>query len=252
MAGTAVSGGLAARRTWRPAVLVDRRAETRSAHTLVFDVDGWPSHFPGQHLDLRLTAEDGYQAARSYSLAAPPDGQRVEITVQRTEGGEVSPFLTDDFAIGDAAEVRGPLGGWFVWRPEQKEPILLVAGGSGVVPLMSMIRARKRGNSDVEFRLLYSVRSPEDRLFAEELEDLVQNEAGVAVTWIYTRTAPPDSRRSASRLSVEDLRMYGWSPEDEPTTYVCGPTSFVESVATALISIGHDPSRIKTERFGGS
>lgn len=249
MAGTALSGRLTTRRSWRAATLVDRRHESTSAQTLVFDVDGWLDHLPGQHLDLRLTAPDGYQATRSYSLAGPARDQRVEITVQRTAGGEVSPFLTDALPIGGVVEVRGPLGGWFVWRPEQVEPVLLVGGGSGVVPLMAMIRARPQTGKP-GFRLLCSVKTPDDRLYATELEHAASPDMGVR--WIYTRHAPTCDPRSPGRLRGEDLDEHGWPPDAQPICYVCGPTGFVESASELLLAAGHPASQIKTERFGGA
>jgi ferredoxin-NADP reductase len=217
----------------------------------VLEVDGWPEHLAGQHLDLRLTAEDGYQATRSYSLAAPLDGNRVAITVQRTSGGEVSPFLTDVLAVGDMLEVRGPVGGWFVWMPDHKGLVLLIGGGSGVVPLMAMVRARPRG-SVASFRLIYSVRTPDDRLYAPELTRLATEDDGVDVTWIYTRSAPPGDSRPVGRLGPQDIRDHGWSPHLTPTCYVCGPTGFVESTAALLLAAGHDESRVRTERFGSA
>jgi len=250
MARAAVPGGLRVRRTWRPATLVDRRIETPSARTLVLEVEGWAGHLPGQHVDVRLTAEDGYQTSRSYSLAAPADGARLELTVQRTAGGEVSPFLADELAPGDQVEVRGPLGGWFVWRPEEVGPVLLVAGGSGVVPLMAMVRARA-GVSRAPFRLVYSVRAPEDRIYAPELRRRAQEDGGLDVAYVYTRAAPEDDPRPAGRIRAEDLVAHGWPPDFEPTCYVCGPTPFVEAVAGLLVAQGHPSDRIRTERFGG-
>ena len=250
MARAAVPGGLSARRAWRPAVLVDRRTESPSARTLVLEVDEWAGHLAGQHVDVRLTAEDGYQTARSYSLAAPPDGRRLEITVQRAEGGEVSPFLADDLAVGDRVEVRGPLGGWFVWRSGEPGPVLLVAGGSGVVPLMAMIRARA-GASRAPFRLVYSVRTPEDRLYADELRRRAAEDGGLDVSYVFTRSAPEGSPRPVGRIRADDLSAHGWPADFEPTCYVCGPTPLVEAVAGLLVAAGHDPDRIRTERFGG-
>jgi ferredoxin-NADP reductase len=255
MARAAVSGGLRVRRTWRPAVLVERRPETPSAATLVLDVPGWPGHLAGQHVDVRLTAPDGYQAARSYSLAAPADGERIEITVQAVPDGEVSSFLVGDAASGDSMEVRGPVGGWFVWKPENSGPVLLVAGGSGVVPLMAMIRSRDAtgpGTDRAPFRLIYSVRGPADRIYDHELQRRVGEDSDLDVTLIYTRTAPAGAPRPTGRISIDDLVSYGWAAELEPTCYVCGPTGFVETVANLLIFLGHDPSKIKTERFGPS
>jgi ferredoxin-NADP reductase len=205
----------------------------------------------GQHVDVRLTAEDGYQASRSYSLAAPADGDRLEITVQRLSDGEVSPFLTDGLAVGDPVEARGPFGGWFVWRPDDSGPVLLVAGGSGIVPLMAMIRARA-GVSRAPFRLVYSVRTPDDRIYASELRRRVAEDGGLDVAWVHTRIAPDGDPRPPGRLRAEDLTAHGWPPDFEPTCYVCGPTGFVEAAATLLTGAGHDPARIRTERFGGA
>jgi ferredoxin-NADP reductase len=246
---------LRVRRAWRPAVLVERRQETPSASTLVLDVPGWPGHLAGQHVDVRLTAPDGYQAARSYSIAAPADGERIQITVQAVPDGEVSSFLVGDATAGDSLEVRGPVGGWFVWKPDDSGPVLLVAGGSGVVPLMAMIRARDRSeprNDRARFRLIYSVREPADRIYDHEMRRRVAEDSGLDVSVVYTRTAPEGESRPTGRISIDDLVSYGWAAELEPTCYVCGPTGFVETVANLLIFLGHDPSKIRTERFGPS
>jgi ferredoxin-NADP reductase len=234
---------------------VDRRPETPSASTLVLKVPDWPGHLPGQHIDVRLTAPDGYQAARSYSLAAPVDGDQVEITVQAVPDGEVSSYLVGDARSGDSVEIRGPVGGWFVWRPQDAGSVLLVAGGSGVVPLMCMIRSRAMRSAHISaapFRLIYSVRTPEDTIYAEELRHRAAEDNGLEVTFVYTRTAPEDESRPAGRLRIDDLVSHGWPAESEPTCYVCGPTGFVETVADLLIFLGHDPSKIRTERFGPS
>jgi ferredoxin-NADP reductase len=248
MARAAIPGGLKVRRAWRPAHLVERRPETESASTLVLEVTGWPGHLAGQHVDVRLTAPDGYQAARSYSLAAPTNGDRIEITVQRVPDGEVSSYLADEAGNGDTVEVRGPVGGWFVWKPDSV-PVLLVAGGSGVVPLMAMIRSRD-GVSPTPFRLIYSVRTPDDRIYDHELRRRATEDSGLDITFLYTRTAPAGEPRSVGRITAQDLLTYGWRPDLEPTCYVCGPTPFVETVADLLIDLGHDPTRIRTERFG--
>jgi len=232
-------------------VLVDRWAETSSASTLVLEVDDWPGHLAGQHVDVQLTAEDGYQASRSYSLAAPADGDRIEITVQRLPRGEVSPFLVDELAPEAVLEVRGPLGGWFVWRAKDRGPVLLVAGGSGIVPLMAMIRARA-GVSRAPFRLLYSVRTPQDRIYAAELHRRAEDDGGLDVAWVHTRTAPAGDPRPPGRLGADDLAGHGWPPDGDATCYVCGPTGFVEAASTLLLAAGHDPGRIRTERFGGA
>jgi ferredoxin-NADP reductase len=251
MARAAVPGGLKVRRAWRPAELVERRPETESASTLVLEVPGWSGHLAGQHVDVRLTAPDGYQAARSYSLAAPTNGDRIEITVQRVADGEVSSYLADEVRSGDFVEVRGPVGGWFVWKPEDGGPVLLVSGGSGVVPLMAMIRSRD-GASPTPFRLIYSVRSPEDRIYDHELWRRATEDDGLEVKFLYTRTVPDGEMRSVGRITAEDLVAYGWPADLEPTCYVCGPTAFVETVSDLLISLGHDPAMIRTERFGPS
>jgi ferredoxin-NADP reductase len=234
---------------WRVARLAEYRDETPTARTLVLDAPGWPGHLPGQHADVRLTAEDGYSAQRSYSIAAPADGDRIELTVQRLPDGEVSPYLTEVFSVGDPVEIRGPVGGWFVWRPAATEPILLVAGGSGVVPLMAMIRARRQAGSRVPFRLIYSVRSPAEVFYAAELR---QPPPGVDLSYVYTREAPDGWPRPPGRISVADVNTGGWPPDFEPTCFVCGPTGFVEAVADILVALGHDPGRVKTERFGPS
>jgi ferredoxin-NADP reductase len=251
MERAAVSGGLKVRRAWRAARLIERRTETASASTLVLEVPGWPGHLAGQHVDVRLTAPDGYQAARSYSLAAPSNGDRVEITVQRVADGEVSSYLADEARSGDSLEVRGPVGGWFVWRPEDNRPVLLVAGGSGVVPLMAMIRSRD-GVSPAPFRLIYSVRAPEDQIYHQELRRRATHDGGLDVRVIYTRSAPEGEQRPVGRISADDLVSHGWPADAEPTCYVCGPTAFVEAVSDLLVTLGHDPAKIKTERFGPS
>ena len=239
-----------ARRAWRRATLVERRAETVTAHTLVLEVDGWTGHLGGQHVDVRLTADDGYQATRSYSLAAPAVGPRLELTVQRVQDGEVSTYLTEVAAVGDEVEVRGPLGGWFVWRPEEKAPVMLVAGGSGLVPLMAMVRARAEAGSRAPFRLVASVRTPEDRLYADELRRRRSDDGGLDVTWLYTRRAPDGERRAPGRVTAADLAAHGWPPDFEPLVFVCGPTAYVETASTLLVEAGHDASRVRTERFG--
>jgi ferredoxin-NADP reductase len=231
---------------WQSARLVDLRAETAAARTLRFDVPGWGGHLPGQHVDVRLTAEDGYTAQRSYSLSAPPDGSNVEITVQLVGDGEVSPYLVEAMEIGDQVEILGPLGGWFVWRAEQPEPIALIGGGSGVAPLMAMRRAHAQASSTVPMRLIYSVRTPDDVYFASEL----RAEQDTAV--LFTRTAPDGDTRGAHRIDAHDIATYGLPPESQPTCYVCGPTPFVESVITLLLDAGHDPTRIRAERFGAT
>jgi ferredoxin-NADP reductase len=231
------------RLTWRVGRLVEARTETPTARTLVLDVAGWPGHLAGQHVDVRLTAPDGYSTQRSYSLAAPADGDRVSLTVQRIDDGEVSPYLTDVFSVGDPVELRGPVGGWFVWRPADTAPVLLVAGGSGLVPLMAMLRARAEARSRVPFRLVYSVRTRADALYADELRTRARDDHGLDVTYVYTREGD-------RRVGVATLNTHGWPAALEPTCYVCGPTGFVEAASDILVALGHDARRIRTERFG--
>jgi ferredoxin-NADP reductase len=244
MAGTAVLGRL----TWRAADLVDVMPETQRATTLVFDVPGWAGHRAGQHVDVRLTAEDGYQTERSYSISSAPDGTRIALTVVRIEDGEVSPYLTGELRPGDQIELRGPVGGYFVWEPAHGGPLLLVAGGSGIAPLMAMIRLRAAVGSDAEIRLLASSRSWEDIVYREELERL----AGDGLTVVHTLTAsrPSGWTGYARRVDADMLADIGPSPAAQPHAFVCGPTPFVEAVAEALVTLGHEPRRVKTERFG--
>jgi ferredoxin-NADP reductase len=244
MARAAVLGRL----TWQVAEVADVVDETPRVKTIAFDVPGWPGHRAGQHVDVRLTAEDGYQAQRSYSIASPPDGTRVELTVERLDDGEVSPYLTDELRPGDRIELRGPVGGYFVWEPSQGGPLLLVAGGSGVVPLMAMIRARVAAGSDAETRLLLSSRGWDEVIYRDELERLRGD--GLSVVHTLTRSQPPDWTGYARRVDAEMLADVGPSPAELPHAYVCGPTPFVEAVAEALVQLGHDPRMVKTERFG--
>jgi ferredoxin-NADP reductase len=249
MARAAVPGRL----NWRVATLAEARQETPSARTLVLDVPDWPGHLPGQHVDVRLTAPDGYSAQRSYSIASawPADG-KVELTIQRVPDGEVSTYLTDTFSVGDPIELRGPVGGWFVWREARPAPVLLVAGGSGVVPLMAMIRARGAVRGLQPFRLIYSVRTPQDACYARELARRVREDPGLDVRYVYTRETPPGWPEPAKRLGVATVNTYGWPPDFGPDCFVCGPTSFVETAADILVALGHDPQIIRTERFGGT
>jgi ferredoxin-NADP reductase len=251
MARAAVPGRLGGRLAWRIARLSEHRDETPTARTLVLEVPGWPGHLAGQHVDVRLTAADGYSTQRSYSLAAPADGDRVELTVQRVPDGEVSPYLTEVFSVGDPVELRGPVGGWFVWHPSQPDPVLLIAGGSGIVPLMAMIRARQTADGRAPFRLIYSVRTPVESYYADELRRLA-SDGGLEVTYVYTRATPEGWSAPPRRLSVADIDTGGWPPECQPSCFVCGPTGFVETVANLLVALGHDPRRVKTERFGPS
>jgi ferredoxin-NADP reductase len=239
---------------WRPAVTEDVRRETATAVTIVLRVEGWPGHAAGQHVDVRLTAPDGYTASRSYSIASAAGGagtDLVEVTVELVEDGEVSSYLTQDLRAGDRLEVRGPVGGWFVWRPEQPGragPLQLVAGGSGVVPLMAMLRTRAATGSSTPTSLVYSTRSPETAIYRTEIDALAARGDGLAVTWAWTRKAP--GRAPTGRVDAALLAAATWPPADQPTCYVCGPTGFVEAVADLLVGAGHDPARVRTERFG--
>jgi ferredoxin-NADP reductase len=245
-----VADGLAPKLPWRVARVVDSEPETESAQTIGIAVPGWGGHLAGQHIDLKLTAEDGYSAQRSYSLSRPAEGERIELTVQQIADGEVSPYLVG-VCPGEEIELRGPIGGWFVWRPAEKARILLIAGGSGIVPLMAMLRQRIVLGS-AEFRLVYSVHSPADVYYARELSHLDRDCDWLRVAVVYTRVATPQTARPPGRIGVGDLAVPGWTPDDSLRVYVCGPTGFVESVTTKLIGQGHRPSAIRTERFGPS
>jgi ferredoxin-NADP reductase len=236
MAGAAVLGRL----IWRVATVDEVVEETPRTRTLVLAVDGWDGHRAGQHMDIRLTAEDGYQAERSYSIASGPDDGRLELTVELIEDGEVSPYLVDELRPGDVFEVRGPIGGYFAWEPAEGGPLLLVGGGSGVVPLRSMLRARPAG---VPARLIYSARTFDDVIYRDELEAL-----GDDVLLTLSREQRAGVRHG--RVNGDLLREAGFAASEEPRIFVCGPTSFVESVASAFVELGHPPERIKTERFG--
>jgi ferredoxin-NADP reductase len=246
MARAAVPGRL----SWLVADVLDVVSETPRVKTIVFDVPGWPGHRAGQHVDIRLTAEDGYQAQRSYSIASTPDGTLVELTVERLDDGEVSPYLTDELRPGDQIELRGPVGGYFVWEAAQGGPLLLVAGGSGVAPLMAMIRARDAASSDAETLLLLSSRGWEDVIYRDELER--RGGDGLTVVHTLTRSQPPGWTGYARRVDAEMLAAVAPGPAEQPLGYVCGPTPFVEAVAEALVQLGHQPHRVKTERFGST
>lgn len=236
-------------RGWRTASLSRAHELTPTARSLTFVVPGWPGNEAGQHVDIRLTAPDGYQAVRSYSIASIGAGDEVELAVERLQDGEVSPFLVKELELGDTVELRGPLGGWFIWRPDQVQPVQLVAGGSGVVPLVAMTRAHAHSGSTVPMHLLYSVRGPDNAFFRDELSRPGQN---APTTWHYTRALPPGSTGVPGRLTAEALRRKTLPPEHAPVSYVCGPTGFVETVARALTEFGHSAGNIRTERFGGT
>lgn len=241
---------------WLPAQLIGLRSETSSARTMIFEVPGWRGHLAGQHVDVRLTSEDGYSAQRGYSIAEPVDDGRVCLTVQHVVGGEVSPYLVEDMELGDLLEVRGPIGGWFVWSPSPgapvEQPVLLVGGGSGVVPLMAMVRERARIGSTAPFRLVYSVRDPTQVLYAEELERRAHQD-GLVVDVVHTRSAPPGTTRPVGRITALDLQpRAGWPDRPATRAYVCGPTVFVEHVIGRLLELGYPHRTIRAERFGSA
>jgi ferredoxin-NADP reductase len=238
------------RTLWRLAEVIEAVPETPRAKSLILEVPGWEGHRAGQHVDVRLTAPDGYQAQRSYSITSAPEDERIEIVVDRLEDGEVSPYLTDVLMTGDRLELRGPIGGWFTWEAEEGGPLLLMGGGSGVAPLMAMIRHRAAVGSEVPCRLLYSSRSYEEIIYREELEKLASRDGALEVFHTLTRSRPEGWSGYARRVDAEMLEEVGWSPDETPLVFVCGPTSFVEMVADALVGLGHDPARVKTERFG--
>jgi ferredoxin-NADP reductase len=235
---------------WRLGTVATTTAETARTKSLVLDVPGWAGHRPGQHLDLRLTAEDGYQAQRSYSIASPPEDPRVTITVERLDDGEVSPYLTDELRAGDQLELRGPIGGYFTWQTALGGPLLLVAGGSGVVPLMAMLRHRAAVGSAVPTCLLYSSRTPDYIIYRAELDRLATADSALQVVYALTRAPPPGWTGYRRRIDRAMLAEVAWPASARPLTYVCGPTRLVETVASALVELGHEPGRVKTERFG--
>lgn len=236
---------------WRVGTVVALYDETATARTITLEVPDWPGHVAGQHVDVRLTAPDGYSAVRSYSLASAPNSERrVQITVERLSKGEVSPYLTQEVTVGDQLELRGPIGGWFVWRSQQTEPVQLVAGGSGIVPLMAMIRSRAVAGGTAPFRLLYSVREPGGVFYRDELRALADGDQSVMVTYAYTRTIPKGWPRPPGRIDAALIADTTWLADLGPTCYICGPTPFVETVANLLTASGHDRDKIRTERFG--
>ncbi|WP_427893822.1 ferredoxin reductase [Kribbella sp. GL6] len=234
------------RLTWQVATVADVRRETATARTIVLEVPDWPGHLAGQHLDVRLTADDGYRASRSYSIASAWSEGTIELTVEEVPDGEVSPYLVDVLKAGDPLEIRGPVGGWFVWKPGQEGPVQLIGGGSGVVPLRSMLQAA--AGTSTPMRLLYSVRRPESVIYVRDLKELAAAD-DVDVHLVYTREAPAGESR-VGRIDADVLERYAFGPDDGATTYVCGPTAFVEAVADLLVAAGHDPARVRTERFG--
>ena len=236
---------------WQLGHLVEIIDETPRTKSLVLDVPGWIGHTAGQHVDVRLTAEDGYQTERSYSIASPPEARQVVLTVERLDDGEVSPYLTDGLQQGDQLELRGPIGGYFTWQVAAGGPLLLIAGGSGIVPLMAMLRHRAAHASTVPTRLLYSSRDFDDIIYRQELAQLAADPT-LMVTHTLTRRQPPQWSGYRRRIDQAMLAEVAWPPSEQPLAFVCGPTALVETVASALVDLGHDPLRVKTERFGAS
>jgi ferredoxin-NADP reductase len=246
VAGTAVQRRL----SWRVGEVAELIDETPRVRSLVMTVPDWPGHLAGQHVDIRLSADDGYQTQRSYSIASPPDlTGRVAVTVERIDDGEVSPFLAGEVQVGDMLEFRGPIGGYFVWDVSAGGPLFLVAGGSGVCPLMAMLRHRAARASTVPARLLYSARSVDDVIYREELDQLAAA-GGLEVRYTFTRQQPSGWTGYGRRVDRSMLEEVAWPPWEQPLTFVCGPTPLVESAAEALVKLGHEAARIKTERFG--
>ncbi|CAN5545352.1 ferredoxin reductase [soil metagenome] len=233
---------------WFEATVLDARMATPNGRVLTLEVPGWPGAQAGQHVDVRLTAEDGYQAVRSYSMATSGPSTRLELAVDRLPDGEVSPYLVDDIRAGDQVEVKGPIGGYFVWRPTQSEPVQLIAGGSGVVPLTAMARAHRDAGSSTELRLLYSVRTPAYAYFADELAGLPQ----LRLDWVYTLAGPEGWTGRLGRVDADTLADNVIRADSRPTIYVCGSNGFVELVASLLVRAGHEPARVRTERYGGA
>ena len=239
-----------ARIPWRLAQVLDVSAETARARNLILQVPDWPDHLAGQHVDVRLTAEDGYQVQRSYSIASAPGDPVVVLTVERIDDGEVSPFLVNELRPGDTLELRGPIGGYFTWTADQRGPLQLLAGGSGVVPLMAMLRHRAGHGGAGPARLLGSWRSRNGIFFRGELEILARRDPTLRVTHTLTRETPDGWTGRLGRVDAAMLAAESFAPAEKPLVYVCGPTPFVESVAGLLVAAGHEPARIRTERFG--
>ena len=239
---------------WRVATVAGVRDESPRTRTLVLTAPEWPGHRAGQHVDVRLVAEDGYQAQRSYSIASAPDNNVLELTIERLKDGEVSSYLCDVLHPGDGLEIRGPIGGYFVWDLSFSGPLLLIGGGSGIVPLMSMLRHRARSDAAARSRvptvLLYSARTSEDLIYREELETLANGDDSLIVCITLTRDAPAEWRGLRGRVDRAMLEKVSPTVSDRPNVFVCGPTPFTEAVATLLVELGHEPSQIRTERFG--
>ena len=250
MAGATVLGRLRAPISWQLCAVAELLEETPTVKTLVLDAPEWPGHLAGQHVDIRLTAEDGYQAQRSYSIASAPENGQLSLTVERLDDGEVSPYLTDVLVVGDKLELRGPIGGYFVWEAAQGGPVLLIGGGSGIVPLMAMARHRASTGSAAPMRLLYSAKRGTDLIYRAELDALAARTDGFETFFTLTREQPHGWQGYGRRVDAQMLAEIGWPVTDDPLAFVCGPTGFVEAIAEALVASGWPPGRVKTERFG--
>jgi ferredoxin-NADP reductase len=237
---------------WQFAQVRDVVVETRRVKSLMLQPASWPGHLPGQHVDIRLTAEDGYQAQRSYSIASPPEDELLALTVERVKDGEVSPYLLDELCVGDQLELRGPIGGYFVWTAAARGPVYLLAGGTGITPLMSILRHRHRLPSRPPALLIYSARSREDIVYQDELEAMTRRDSSFRLVYALTRQQPKDWMGHRGRINKGLLSANWFPPAHNPTIYVCGPTTFVETAASLLVELGFDPLSIKTERFGPS
>ncbi len=235
---------------WQIGTVTRTTPITPRTHVLDIQIPDWSGHLAGQHVDVRLTAEDGYRAERSYSIASAPHASTIELAVERLDDGEVSTYLTEVLVPGDQVELRGPIGGHFTWKPDDGGPVLLVAGGSGVAPLMSMIRERFAQGSDVPMRLLYSSRAWDEVIYRDELIELAARNDGFELVQTLTRQQPPEWTGFSRRIDRELLESVAYAPESAPIAYVCGPSALVESAASSLVELGYDPLRVKTERFG--
>jgi ferredoxin-NADP reductase len=249
---TETNAAIPARLAWRRAEVAEVVRETPRVVSLALRIDGWPGHLPGQHVDVRLTSDDGYQAQRLYSIASAPETPLVWLTIEEIEDGEVSPWFVGQVRPGDRFELRGPIGGHFVWTVERGGPLLLVGGGSGVVPLMAMLRHRAARASRVPAVLVYSSREFEEIIYREELDRLASAGDGLRVVHTLTRTRPPGWTGLARRIDRAMLETVSFAPAESPQAFVCGPTGLVELAAQLLVELGHDSTRIKTERFGPS
>lgn len=240
----------ARRLEWQLALVRDIVVETSRVKSLLLDLTGWRGHLPGQHVDIRLRAEDGYQAQRSYSIASPPEDDHLILTVERVDNGEVSPYLLDDLRTGDRFELRGPIGGHFVWTSDMGGPLYLIAGGSGIAPLMAMLRHRRKQNSRAPTLLLYSSRTLDDVIYRGELDAMANGDPNLRIANTLTRNQPTGWTGYGRRIDKALLAETSFLPHQNPKIFICGPTPLVETASTLLVELGHDPLTIKTERFG--